>query len=206
MYTEKILRIVNVKVQGCWEMVMYTENCSELSMQSGKMLGIIDARRKNTRNRQYTQKKYTESSMQGARMLGNDKVCWKMDGIVKARWKNARISSMYAGKNTRSRKCTQEKYSESSMYTEKILEIVNARFKNAGKRQSMLKKCSESSMQDERMLWNDKGCWKNARNHQYKVKECSELSMQGTRILGNVNVKVQGCWEMAMYTEKCSKS
>ena len=65
----------NVKVQGCWEMAMYTEKCSELSMQSGKMLGIIDARRKNTRNRQCTQKKYTESSMQSAIMLGNDKVC-----------------------------------------------------------------------------------------------------------------------------------
>ena len=69
MYAEKILRIVNVKVQGCWEMAMYTEKCSELSMQSGKMLGIIDARRKNTR------KKYTESSMQSVKMLGNDKVC-----------------------------------------------------------------------------------------------------------------------------------
>jgi len=86
MYAEKILRIVNVKVQECWEMAMYaerkcsestmyTEKCSELSMQSGKMLGIIDARRKNTRNRQCTQKKYTESSMQSAKMLGNDKVC-----------------------------------------------------------------------------------------------------------------------------------
>ena len=71
----KILRNVNVKVQGCWEMAMYTEKCSELSMQSGEMLRIIDARRKNTKNRQCTQKKYTESSMQSARMLGNDKVC-----------------------------------------------------------------------------------------------------------------------------------
>ena len=75
MYTEKILRIVIVKVQECWEMVMYTEKCSELSMQSGEMLGTIDSRRKNTRNRKCTQKKYTESSMQSARMLGNDKVC-----------------------------------------------------------------------------------------------------------------------------------
>ena len=144
-------------------------------MQSGKMLGIIDARRKNTRNRQCTQKKYSESSIQGARMLGNDKVCWKMVGIVKARWKNARKSSMYAGKNTRNRKCTQEKYSESSMQGarmlgndkvcwkilgfvnaswEKVLGIVNARCKNAGKRQSMLK---------------------NGRNRQSKVKECPDI-------------------------------
>ena len=75
MQGTRMLENVNVKVQGCWEMAMYTEKCSELSMQSGKMLGIIDARRKNTRNRQCTQKKYTESSMQSAKMLGNDKVC-----------------------------------------------------------------------------------------------------------------------------------
>ena len=38
------------------------------------------------------------------------------------------------------------------MYTEKILGIVNARYKNGGKRQSMLKKYSESSMQVEKIL------------------------------------------------------
>ena len=129
-------------------------------MQSGKMLGIIDARRKNTRNRQCTQKKYSESSMQGTRMLGNDKVCWKMDGIVKARWKNARISSMYAGKNTRSRKCTQEKYSESSMQGVRMLGNDKVCWKNTRIRQCKLRKCSESSMQGARMLGNDKVCWK----------------------------------------------
>ena len=71
MYAEKILRIVNVKVQGCWEMAMYTEKCSELSMQSGKMLGIIDARRKNTRNHQCTQKNTRKRQCKGVRMLGN---------------------------------------------------------------------------------------------------------------------------------------
>ena len=55
-----------------------------------------------------------------------------------------------------------------AMYAEKILRIVNAKCKNAGKRQSMLKKCSESSMQGTRMLGNDK-----------------VSSMQGERMPGN---------------------
>ena len=74
--------------------------------------------------------------MQGTRMLGNDKVS-SMQG---ARMPGNRQCTQ---KNTRNRQCTQKKYSESSMYTEKILGIVNARCKNAGKRQSMLQKCSE---------------------------------------------------------------
>ena len=72
MYAEKILRIVNVKVQGCWEMAMYTEKCSELSMQSGKMLGIIDARRKNARSRRCMQKKYSKSVIHPRRTLGGE--------------------------------------------------------------------------------------------------------------------------------------
>ena len=51
MYTEKILRIVNVKVQECWEMVMYTE----------KMPGIHNVHRKNARNRYYVQKERLET-------------------------------------------------------------------------------------------------------------------------------------------------
>ena len=86
MQGTRILGNVNVKVQGCWEMAMYTEKCSELSMQSGKMLGIIDARRKNARNRRCMQTKHTESSMQGARMIGNDNVPEKMLGIINAKW------------------------------------------------------------------------------------------------------------------------
>ena len=62
--------------------------------------------------------------------------------------------------------------------------------------QRMLKKCSESSVQGGRMFGIVNARYKNTRKRQCK----------GARMLGNGNVKVQGCWEMAMYTEKCSKS
>ena len=48
---------------------------SESSIQSGKMLGFIDARGKNARNHRCTQKKCSKSPMKGVRMLGKDKVC-----------------------------------------------------------------------------------------------------------------------------------
>ena len=78
------------------------------------------------------------------------------------------------------------------MYIEKVLGIVNARYKNAGKRQSMLK---------------------NGRNRQSKVKECPEIvNVRRKKKLEIVNVrrkntrnrqcKVQECWEMTKYAEK----
>ena len=73
MYTEKMLRIVNVKEQECWEMAMYAE----------KMLGIHNVYRKNARNRKCTQKKYSESSMYTEKILD----------IVNVKGKNAREST-----------------------------------------------------------------------------------------------------------------
>ena len=69
------------------------------------------------------------------------------------------------------------------MYAEKILGIVNARCKNAGKRQSMLKKYSDSSMQVEKMLGIVNARCKNTR----------KSSMYAEKILGIVNAK----WENA---------
>ena len=59
---------------------MYTEKCSELSMQGERMLGNDNVRRKNTQNRQ----------CKGARMLGNGNVHRKMLEIVNVRRKNIR--------------------------------------------------------------------------------------------------------------------
>ena len=185
MYAGKILGIVNARCKNAGKWQSMLKKYSDSSMQVEKILGFVNASWENARNRQckvqecwemtkyaekysdssmQVEKKYSESSMQGARMLGNDKVCWKMDGIVKARWKNARISSMYAGKNTRSRKCTQEKYSESSMQGVRRLGNDKVRRKNTRNRQCKVGKCSELSMQGERMLGVVDVCRKNTRN------------------------------------------
>ena len=86
MYAEKILGIIIARRKNAWkssmyqgkcsETTMYAEKkCSESSIKSGKMLGIIDARGKNARNHRCTQKKCSKSPMKGVRMLGKDKVC-----------------------------------------------------------------------------------------------------------------------------------
>merc|ERR1711965_1058701 len=100
------------------------------------MPGNRQCTQENTRNRKCTQKKYSESSMQGKRMLGIVDVCRKNTRNRQCKVRECSESSMQGArmlgndnvrrKNTRNRK----------MYAEKILGIVNARCKNDGKRQS----------------------------------------------------------------------
>ena len=129
MYTEKILGIVNARYKNGGKrqsmLKKSTRNrqckvqeCLEIVNVRRKILGIVNVHRKNTRNRQSKcknagkrqsmLKKCSESSMQGTRMLGNDKVS-SMQG---ARMPGNRQCTQ---KNTRDRQCTQKKYSESSI-------------------------------------------------------------------------------------------
>ena len=82
------------------------------------------------------------------------------------------------------------------MYTEKILEIVNARCKNAGKRQSMLKNAWKSSMYAEKILENVNVHRKNAQNRQCK----------GVRMLGNGNVRRKNARNPQCTQKKSSES
>ena len=50
------------------------------------------------------------------------------------------------------RQCMQKKYSESSLYAEKILGIVNVHRKNTRNRQCKVQECSETTMYAEKIL------------------------------------------------------
>ena len=75
MYTEKVLGIVNARYKNAGKRQSMLKNGRNRQSKVKECPEIVNVRRKNTRNRKCTQKKYSESSMQGARMLGNDKVC-----------------------------------------------------------------------------------------------------------------------------------
>ena len=131
-------------------------------MQGERMIGNDNVHRKNTGNRQCTQKNTL--------------------GFVHAKWENARKSSMQDAKMLGNHQYKVGKCSELSMQGErmlgiidvhrKILKIVNERCKNAGKGQSMLKnarnrQCKvkeywETTKYTERMLGNDNTRCKNA--------------------------------------------
>ena len=74
-------------------------------MQGEKMLGVINARRENARNRQCTQKKYSDSTMYTEKCS---------ESVI-----------IYAERTLRNNKHATE-CPETTMYTEKTLGIVNA--------------------------------------------------------------------------------
>ena len=73
--------------------------------------------------------------MQGERMLIIVNVHRKILEIVNLHRRKGSDWSKQRVRMLGNRKCTQKKYSESSMYAEKILEIIIARRKNAQNRQ-----------------------------------------------------------------------
>ena len=115
---------------------------------------------------------------------------------------------------------------KSSMYVEKILGIVNARWKNArncyykvqewSESTMCAEKCSKSTMQGARMLGIVNARCKNTRNRQCKMQEWLETAIQGARILRIVNARCKNARnrqctqkkysDSTMYTEKCSES
>jgi hypothetical protein len=77
----------------------------------------------------------SESSVQGAGVLGSDRVSSVRGAGVPG-------DRQCAQRGARVCRCAQRRCSESSVYTERMLGIVGARCGNAGERQGMLRECS----------------------------------------------------------------
>ena len=156
--------------------------------------------------------KYSKSSLQGGKMLGNRQCTRKNARKRQCTQKKCSESSIQSGKmlgiidargkNARNHRCTQEKWSKSPMKGVrmlgkdkvywKMLGIVNARWKNARKRQRMMKNARNCQCKvkkySETTIYTEK-CSESSMQGQCKVWECSESSMQGARMLGIINAR-----------------